>query len=133
MLAYVKVATVVDEYGWMGDSTHIVAMVKIAYVVVKEFKPEYPRESNVVDTGKLLAIRSERGFPICLAMKKLLNKFAWGVSKSHQTCHNHNQSSGIKRLVDLACIFGVPSSHNGTNVSQCSVVQESFVMGFPGL
>ena len=63
MLAYGIFGNVVDEYVRMSKSTCLLSMYSSCKAVVAVFCPEYLREPTAVDTGRLLAINAERGFP----------------------------------------------------------------------
>jgi hypothetical protein len=63
MLAYGLAGDLIDEYFQMSESTCLESMYKFCRAVIAVFGIVYLREPTVEDTGRLLSVNKQKGFP----------------------------------------------------------------------
>ncbi|XP_038707215.1 uncharacterized protein LOC120002520 [Tripterygium wilfordii] len=137
MLAYGVSTDLLDEYVPIGESTVILSMKKFVKTIISVFGNEYLRSPNSDDIAKLLVIGESRGFPgmlgsiDCMDWKWKNCPTAW---KAQFSGNIHEPTLILEAVAshDLwiwHAFFGLPGSHNDTNVLDRSFVFTKLAQG----
>ena len=101
----VSLASLVDEYMRMSETTCLESMYKFCEAVVQVFGPEYLREPTVADTQRLLSINESRGWPGMLGSIDCMH-WEW------KNCPFGWQGHYKGHVGDCTVILEVVASHN---------------------